>query len=1412
MCQSGSGCSSFAQLPATHGLDVVHGLEAQVRTVHEVTTHRLQSLGLRLIANSEFAMPGSEAADAATGAVVRRAAEEPSMLMGCPRVRNASEAREWQAQGGSSLAWVDDYRRVFQHSLRCGEHEFFEQPVAHLIVLSSAEVDAASLGDAFRQVQQSQPQPRIIAQNTYSGDLPLYYVVLHDQALGGDSSELEQALGRLYGPGQSRLLTINSGANDAGAAAAGGGGGGGRGGRFTAQDAQAMRAFLRDFTSRFVIPCMERKIRALYATIVEHRKGFGNSLKSWFGGAQRTERVGVTLYAGGGPPSYTCLAIESQIRMFADMTFMLQDYDLAIKHYRMVRDDYKNDKANMRLAGTLEMIGVCLLLLKGSHREIETNLEQAVVLYQRERATAFGARSFHPSATCLPLLCSAVLTGIYLFDARACHENKKMGGGAATRATLLLCDCYQLWRRNLEASRVLLRASDHERDNDCRAAIMLELAGYCFLQMAPSQYRKYAFYLALAGFRYNLAQQRRHTVRCYSTALHVYDSNGWNHVEDHLNFALGRQNKTLEDYPSSMQYLMRLLRNCQQPAERQEYFIKEFVGVASRMRLEALEDRLHEDDVPPVVMGLPRVDDESISINVNIAQGSTRSSSQLARLPSAVADTARVEEAVFTAMEESLTGLYNVIRVANGGPTMRARKASAIQNCYVGEEVLVEVWIRNPLRTELALADLCLVCKLTNEAGTVPPSRGYTVERRQLRLPPLSGGEYHDTSTEIENLVDGPVELRVMPMVEGELLIKGLKWNLLGELPCQHTFALKGQRLNKTPRQRQSEQPQYSEDKRLELHVCPPMPLLRASFSTPEPSLLSGEIREIKLTLTNIGRTADMESVTVAISHPAFCFIGDGANDRTPAPPPCSGPGTLIKHPATQELAQEYSLVTLIGGSCRLPPDGSAEFTVWLYGAAPGDRTLSFVFYYDATPEHSNVNFRTLRHNMRLSVAPALSVEAGPSGSHGPGEEWSPVIRVNLVNSAAQSMTVNSMSCVSCGWLPKPETEVAAALEGHQQCSLLLPLVAQDSVEDDDVFPDVPRAVLHCCVPLAGAGADADGGVQLAVRSTTDGPVWQFMLRQPREAVWLRNWVLRGESEHAADVVQLGVSWSTAASAATGPARHGYSFVTTGVRSTCWQALPARGLSHLSVTTSDQAASKAGPGLKQHWQGRHLLIGQGDEAAQREATLDEAEAKRAMKAQRQAGELALMASKNAARCELFRLTFSLLRCHCCAVPGLACRTRADATGRGCGCVCVCVCVRVCVCVCVCVTMDGARSLERARDGRAKEVRAATRAPAELSPVQLVLELPGGSGCVAHDFAAAPLCELPVKVLLRNTSQVFDVTIELVAERGASSNAGAGGCMWAGITRQDVELRAHEQRTLALTCAFTEVWRHASQIP
>ena len=1208
---SKSGCS-FADLPGRYGLNVVEGLDTDIKTVHEHYTHRLSALRLRFINSTQLAPVEQEAADAATKAVVTRAGDDPNMALSCPKVRDAATARDFQEQGMSPAPWVEEYRRVFQHTIRCSEHEFFEQPVVHMIALSSAEVDAATLGDAFKQLQQQTPQPRIIAQNVYSGDIPLYYVVVHDNATSRTrAAELEKALQGLYGPGCSRLLQVNSGDEATG--------------WFNQQDGMTVRGFMHDFTSRYVVPCMERKIRTLYANIAEHRKGFGNSLKSWFGGAQKAERVGVTLYAGNTPPQYTCVALESQIRLFADLTFMLEDYDLALKHYRMVRDDYKNDKANKCYAGAMEMIGVCLLYLGGSHREIEANLDQAIVIYQRERCTTF-----------------------------------------ATRATLLLFDCYKLWRRNLEASRVLLKASDHETDNDCRAAIMLELAGYCYLQMSPSQYRKYAFYLVLAGFRYNLAQERRHTVRCYSTALHGYNNNGWSHIEDHLNFALGRQGKALEDFPSSMQYLMMLLRNCQQPAERQEFFVKEFVSVASRMRLEAAEERLDEDDVPPVMMPVPRVDDESTHINVNVGSGPARTSSQLARLPSTVADDVRAEDALFGAMEAALTELYDVVRKSSGGPMVRARKAGGVVNCYVGEEVLVEVQLRNPLRAELTLGDLSLVCKLSNEEGNIPAATGFAVEKRQIGLPPQSDGEFHDTSTEIANLTDGPVELRVMPKAEGNLTIEGLEWKLLNELPCHHKFTLRGSRLNKTKKHRQSATPEYSVDKRLELRVCPPMPLLRATFSVAEPSLLAGEVTQIKLKLTNIGRTANMESVTVGISHPAFCFISDGVNDRPSEPPPPSESITYTAAPEGQELTQKYSLVTLVGGDQRLPPDGSAEFTLWLYGTTPGDHLVSFLFYYDATPEHSNVNFRTLRHSMRVKVAPALALEAKLANPLGDGEAGKPTVCVDLVNSSAQPLVMQTMSCISSCRSPQSSTELGvlpATLQSRQQCSVQVTMEASAppaahsggaadgtaAVEPEPepvVAAAATRSLLHSRLPLAGLGVE--GGATMPLGLTSAGPAWQFILRQPLEARWLRNWLVHGEREHSPDVAQLGVMWCKPATPTTGPPRFGYSFVTVALRPRSWTELPpatrtlcdftvappedeAAGSSGGGGGRGDSVVSSAGPGLKQHWQSRSLLLGVGEEGAKREAVLDELEETRLKKAQRKADEMALMAAKNEAR-------------------------------------------------------------------------------------------------------------------------------------------------------------------------------------
>ena len=62
----------------------------------------------------------------------------------------------------------------------------------------------------------------------------------------------------------------------------------------------------------------------------------------------------------------------------------------------------------------------------------------------------------------------------------------------------------------------------------------------------------------------------------------------------------------------------------------------------------------------------------------------------------------------------------------------------------------------------------------------------------------------------------------------------------------------------------------------------------------------------------------------------------------------------------------------------------------------------------------------------------------------------------------------------------------------------------------------------------------------------------------------------------------------------------------------------------------------------------------------------------------------------------------------------------------------------------------------------------------------------------------------MKVVLRNTSRLFSATIELTADRNVASDSGVFGCMWAGITRQKVELAAGETKVLDLTAAFVKV--------
>ena len=61
----------------------------------------------------------------------------------------------------------------------------------------------------------------------------------------------------------------------------------------------------------------------------------------------------------------------------------------------------------------------------------------------------------------------------------------------------------------------------------------------------------------------------------------------------------------------------------------------------------------------------------------------------------------------------------------------------------------------------------------------------------------------------------------------------------------------------------------------------------------------------------------------------------------------------------------------------------------------------------------------------------------------------------------------------------------------------------------------------------------------------------------------------------------------------------------------------------------------------------------------------------------------------------------------------------------------------------------------------------------------------------------------VQVVLQNVSRLFPATVDLIAERAVGPDGEVGGCLWAGVTKQQLTLAPDERRTVELSAVFCE---------
>ena len=459
-------------------------------------------------------------------------------------------------------------------------------------------------------------------------------------------------------------------------------------------------------------------------------------------------------------------SVESQTRLLADTLFLMHDYDAAYSMYRLIKDDFKQDKNWIHYASVHEMIALSLYMSDryGRAKEIFSSIENALLSYSRaaeEEAQQNNQWGEKPG------------TG-----------GRVTAAPVATRLATRLCLVLTLMRnicagRHLEVADLLASASSHE--TALGAAVLLEQSSAHYYH--AEMYRKFAFHMLMAGHMFRAAEQEHHAFRAFTSALYIYRDGRWEELHNHLRsalaaqlFAMGRMAIALQLYAklvgsteggrvsvkSQQKFVTHLLQICN------EHKKKALVGadrmVAPAKLSGAQRDAFRQEQLDRIVqvirytksasrvlelpnIDLPRVDDSSVTV---IAEEASHHRQEIPSFGEASAGSQEVWDdltlrmsAELRATDPSLTLgdkiVFNkalaviedpeILRVvalmemekSSRSKAERMKRSESYKDSApvraLKEPIAVEFTLSNPLAIPIDLCDLQLVARMKAESG-----------------------------------------------------------------------------------------------------------------------------------------------------------------------------------------------------------------------------------------------------------------------------------------------------------------------------------------------------------------------------------------------------------------------------------------------------------------------------------------------------------------------------------------------------------------------------------------------------------------------------------------------------------------------------------------------------------------------
>jgi hypothetical protein len=273
----------------------------------------------------------------------------------------------------------------------------------------------------------------------------------------------------------------------------------------------------------------------------------------------------------------------------------------------------------------------------------------------------------------------------------------------------------------------------------------------------------------------------------------------------------------------------------------------------------------------------------------------------------------------------------------------------------------------NPMQVELQLSGIVLEC--VHDAAV--PRPGEDVEdscalsiRTTSSTSTLTPNTQFFTLDTIAELTLKPhdrrhISLKLTPLHEGTIHIIGIHYTLNGVVGGYHKFEKRGRRLNSTKAERM--QQLYAPDHSLELLVTPPMPLLDVMVYDFPDTMLSGEISQATLVITN-GGDRGLRDLGVAISHPSMLYVGspsllnmsayrvDWENAESPDG---QDPKKTFELQTVDNTLNEPSFVNIPFGDAAtddkqqlLAPGASIRLPLWIRADRASRYTFRLLFHY----------------------------------------------------------------------------------------------------------------------------------------------------------------------------------------------------------------------------------------------------------------------------------------------------------------------------------------------------------------------------------------------------------------------------------------------------------------------------------